>query len=134
MDRNRMFNEQALYVSTPDPALVMEGVCDGILYWPDPVTCGGKPIDTQFEVFKKTKRPLAFVLDGDAWEEGWRAALRMRLYGFYVGAVRLPPGRDPNDRRYVDAHDVRRAALACLGNDKPVEVQEKRTREEVYYG
>jgi hypothetical protein len=133
MDRARMFNEQALYVDTPDPVLVMEGVCDGILYWPDPVTCGGKPIEAQFDVFKKTRRPLAFVLDGDAWEEGWRAALRLQLMGVPAGAVRLPPGRDPNDRLYVDIQDVRRAAIQCIGQTVPVEVAEKTRREETYY-
>lgn len=134
MDRSRMFNAQILDIPTDDPALVMEGVCDGILYWPDPVTCGGKPTSDQLKVFRATRRPLALVLDGDAWAEGWRFAMLLRLHGIHAGAVRLPPGRDPNDRHFVDVDDVRRASYECLTTRGPVEIKEKKKREQVFYG
>lgn len=126
MSRERMFNDQALLVDTDDPCLWMEGVLDSVLYWPD-VTAGlGKPIEDHVVLAKKAKRPIAMVLDGDAWREGERFMMRLRLEGLTAGAVRMPPGRDPNNTDFVDPSDIRRAALASLTATRAVRVLERR--------
>lgn len=124
MTRDRLFNEVTLQTETDDPALLMEGVLDGLLYWPDCVCGLGKPIEDHVRVLKQTKRPVAVVLDGDAHRDGERFMLRLRIEGIPAGAVRLPPGRDPNDRKKVNPEDVRRAAAQCLKSPRPVQVQE----------
>ena len=48
---------------------------------------------------------------GDAWEEGWALAMRLRLHGMRAGSVRLPPRKDPDQ---VDPAWLRAAARASL--------------------
>jgi len=124
MTRDRLFNEVALTEETDDPALLMEGVLDGALYWPDCLGGLGKPIEDHVAVLKQTRRPIAVCLDGDAWREGERFMWRLRLEGIRAGAVRLPPGRDPNDRR-VDPADLRKAARASIDSPRVERVPEK---------
>lgn len=124
MTRERLFNDQVLAVDTDDPVLLVEGVLDGLLYWPDCLGGLGKPIEDHVVVLKTARRPIAVVLDGDAWREGERFMMRLRMEGLTAGAVRMPPGRDPNDRAKIDPADVRRAALESLTQPGAVPVQE----------
>lgn len=97
MDRDKLYNEQALYEETERPVLVVEGVLDATWYLPDVVACLGKPTEAHLSKFLAAKRPIVFCLDGDAWEEGvaWarRCILRNKRDSFYV---KLDAGEDPN--------------------------------------
>ncbi len=106
--RGVMFNHAALLVASDVPALAVEGCFDAIATWPDGVAVLGKPTDDNFEAFAAAPRPIAMVLDGDAHEEGWSLAYRLRLVGQRAGNVVLPPRVDPDEIPL----DVLRAAAA----------------------
>lgn len=106
-----LYNASALYVQTDAPVLVVEGVFDALAYWPDAVALLGKPTGAQLSLLAASKRPIAVVLDGDAWVEGDAIAYRLRLRGVTAGAVRLPACVDPDE---VDHSALREAAQACL--------------------
>lgn len=97
MDRDKLYNEEALKVETETPVLIVEGVLDATWYLPDAVACLGKPTEAHFPKFLAAKRPIVFCLDGDAWREGeaWakRCILRNKRDSFFI---RLLPGDDPN--------------------------------------
>lgn len=92
-----VFNARALLVHTDRPLVVVEGVFDALALWPDGVALLGKPSDPQVEMLAGAARPVAVVLDGDAWREGESLALRLRLLGQRAGHVRLPPTLDPDE-------------------------------------
>lgn len=92
-----LYNERALNFSLQTPILVVEGVFDALAWWPDGVAVLGKPSQWQLDRLLASKRPVVFCLDGDAWREGWSYAMRLRLMGKEAGAVRLPPGTDPDE-------------------------------------
>lgn len=92
-----LFNEGALYVETNTPVMVVEGVFDALPFWPDAVALLGKPKDMQLAMLLDACRPVAVVLDGDAWREAEALAWRLKFEGKRAGFVRLPPTRDPAD-------------------------------------
>lgn len=98
-----LYNARALRADTTDPVMVVEGVFDALWLWPNAVAVLGKASELQMEALASTNRPVVFVLDGDAWMEGYAAALRLRLYGRTAGHVRLPPTLDPDqvDRQWL---------------------------------
>ena len=107
-----MFNHPALRVATETPLLVMEGCFDAIPYAPDAVAALGKVTDERvIDVMRGVPRPVVFVPDGDEWEAGYAAAMRLRLDGHRAGALRLPPKADPDE---LPVDQVRAAALASL--------------------
>lgn len=108
-----LFNEQALQVKTDTPCLVVEGVLDALEYMPHVVACQGKPKPSHLSKFLKAKRPVVFVLDGDAWREGRAYALSLRIESRPSGYVHLPPTTDPNDAR-VDPDWVQQRAFECI--------------------
>ena len=91
------FNHAALLQPSERPVLVMEGVFDALHYWPHAVAVLGKPTEEQVHELAVCPRPVVVALDGDAWREGWALAMRLRLEGQQAGAVRLPPGADPDE-------------------------------------
>lgn len=98
MDRAELiYNEAALRVGSENPVVVVEGVFDTFPVWPDGVALLGKASDMQVDSLLETARPIAVVLDGDAWMEGLALAMTLRMRGHRAGAVRLPPGRDPDE-------------------------------------
>lgn len=98
MARGRtLYNHAALHVETDVPLLVVEGVFDALAYWPDAVAVLGKPSEDQFYALAAARRPVCVVLDGDAWDEGWTFAMKLRLEGQRAGAVRLGPRIDPDE-------------------------------------
>lgn len=94
-----LYNAEALQVETERPVLVVEGVFDALApgLWPDGVALLGTHSDAQVEALSVAKRPVVFVLDGDAHETGWSLAFRLRLEGARAGYVRLPPRTDPDE-------------------------------------
>ena len=123
MSRDYMYNEQVLQTETDDPALLQEGVLDGLLYFPDCVCALGQPTHIHRETLLKARRPIVVVLDADASMEGLRLAWWLRMQGKAAGCVWLPPGRDPNDS-VLNPADVRRAAHVSVGVQEPVVIEE----------
>jgi len=106
-----LFNERVIDIATDEPALVVEGVFDAIPHLPDVVACLGKPNDAHMERLARSRRPVVFALDGDAWEEALGACLRLRMDGVPTGAIRLPPRTDPH---VTDRGALRSAARRAL--------------------
>jgi len=107
-----MFNGRALSVTTDEPLLVMEGGFDAMAHLPNAVGALGKVTDDRvMDAVAKAPRPKVFVPDGDEWEAGYAAALRLRLDGHRAGAIRFPPKVDPDE---VSQAAVRAAAMASL--------------------
>ena len=67
--------------------------------------------DVQVEALKLAKRPVAIMLDGDAWEESWILAARLRFEGCRAGFVKLPPRTDPDE---VPLDWARNEARRCI--------------------
>lgn len=106
-----MYHQEVLLVETDEPAIVVEGVFDALPYFSQACALLGKPSPWQIEQLKTSRRPLAIVLDGDAWEEGWTLSKKLMLAGVRVGNVKLPAGEDPNS---VDLNWLRKAAAQCV--------------------
>lgn len=94
---NVLYNEDALYVTTDKPVLVVEGVFDTFPFYPDAVALLGKPSPAQFEMLMNARRPIAVVLDGDAHREATSLAMGLRLEGKDAVALQLEPGVDPDE-------------------------------------
>jgi hypothetical protein len=111
-----IWNHAALLEETSVPVIVVEGVFDALHLWPDAVALLGKCSAEQFEALAAARRPVAVVLDGDAHEEGWSLALKLRLEGQRSGSVRLPPRIDPDQ---VMAGWLREKARQSIEEDEP---------------
>ena len=106
-----LYNHAALLVETTEPVYVVEGVFDALALWPHAVAVLGKPTDAHLEALAAAKRPVVFVLDGDAHEEGWAYSMRLKLDGQRSGNVRLAPGVDPDEVDLADLWDAAHLAL-----------------------
>jgi len=106
-----LYNHAALLRETDTPVIVVEGVFDALAYWPDAVAVLGKPSDTQVYALASARRPVAVVLDGDAWQEGEVLAMKLRLEGQRAGSVKLGPRIDPDE---VEHGWLRTRAVECL--------------------
>lgn len=109
--RGALYNEAALYAWEDSPVLVVEGVFDALAYWPHAVAVLGKPTDPQLATLAGCARPVVLVLDGDAWEEAWMLAMRLRFDGQRAGYVRLPPRMDPDDMDHAWLREEARRSL-----------------------
>jgi len=105
------WNHRALFADTDEPVMVMEGALDAIGYGQDAVACLGKLSHLQTDALLACKRPISIVLDGDAWQESWAIAMRLRFEGQRAGYVRLPPRVDPDE---VDKDWLRAEARKSL--------------------
>lgn len=112
-----VYNEEALYVTTEEPVLVVEGVFDTFPFWrdgqllSDAVAVLGKQSEDQVSMMLNARRPIAIVYDGDAHREGTELAMFLRMNGKRAISIRLAPGVDPDEvPDYVRA--TARAALA----------------------
>lgn len=106
-----MYNDAALDERTSEPVMVVEGVFDALALWPDAVAVLGKPSAWQVGALVAASRPIAVVLDGDAWREGEALAMSLRLHGQRAGFVRLPPRVDPDE---VPKDELRAMARDCI--------------------
>lgn len=109
--RGVLYHRAALDAETEEPAYVVEGAFDALAHWPHAVALLGDAQEEQIPVLLRARRPLVVVLDGDAWEKGWALAQRLILEGSRAGAVRLPPGKDPDE---VDPYWLWEEARASL--------------------
>lgn len=109
--KNTLYNFEALHAVTDEPVIVVEGALDALAYWPDSVAVLGKPSQEQTFMLADTHRPVAVVMDGDAWTEGMELSLRLQLEGQRAGFVRLPPRTDPDE---VDRGWLREEARRCI--------------------
>jgi len=116
MPRGRFFfNHDATLVESDDPVLITEGVFDALPYYPHASAVWGKPSHMQLDALARSKRPVAMCLDGDAWQESWIAAQRLRFDGVRAGYVKLPPGEDPASlARSRGTEWLMREARACI--------------------
>lgn len=115
MPRGRFFfNHDATLEESDDPVLVVEGAFDALPYFPHASACWGKPSHMQIEALANARRPVAFCLDGDAWQESWIAAQRLRFRGRRAGFVKIPAGEDPSSMAKTDPEWLLREARACI--------------------
>lgn len=93
-----LYNVRVLDTKTDEPALGLEGALD-VAHFPDDAFgfFGGHTAAHIDEIKKRSKRPIAIVLDGDAWEKGEMLGLRLRFDGWRAGSVKLPPKTDPDE-------------------------------------
>ncbi len=93
-----LYNVRVLDTVTDEPALGVEGAFDAA-HFPDDAFAffGGHTPAHVEEIESRTKRPIAIVLDGDAWEKGQMLGLRLRFDGLRAGSVKLPPKVDPDE-------------------------------------
>jgi hypothetical protein len=109
--RSALFNHEALLVETDTPAIIVEGVFDALHVYPDGVALLGKCSAEQFEALAAARRPISVVLDGDAHEEGWALAQKLKLEGQRSGSVRLPPRRDPDEIMAAHLRELARQSV-----------------------
>jgi DNA primase len=98
-----VYNVRAAWLGEA-PLFIVEGAFDALALWPDGLALLGKPSPPQIELLVECSRPVVVVLDGDAWEEGWALAQRIRFRGKRAGSIRLPPCTDPDEvpRQWLD--------------------------------
>lgn len=97
MDRVNLFYRDQHLTAGKGPIVLVEGPFDALAQW-DLGAMGflGKPSHAQLERLLGCKRPLVWLLDGDAWMESLGYTDWMRSLGKTdVWHVRLPPGEDP---------------------------------------
>lgn len=114
MQRGKLlFNHRAVYEARRIPLLVVEGVFDAFPHFPDVVAVLGKPTEDQIQELLQTQRPVAVCLDGDAVDESWALAERLRFEGKQAGYIRLTPRTDPGDytQDYLRARAWKAVAL-----------------------
>jgi len=112
------YNHAALLVETDEPIYIVEGVFDSLAFWPDSAAACGNVTHAQLDVLCSLgprHRPLVFVPDGDAWEQGLAWMLHLRLQGVErCGSIRLPPKKDPDE---VSKYDLWEDARLSLSSD-----------------
>jgi hypothetical protein len=92
-----LYNEEALYVTSDEPVILVEGVFDTFPFWPRGVAVLGKASDGQGDMLRAARRPILIVMDGDAHREATALAMHLRLAGKRAAALQLPPGVDPDE-------------------------------------
>lgn len=108
--RATLYRAAVLARETDEPAIVVEGAFDALPF-EGGVALLGKPAEAHIDVLARARRPIAVVLDGDAWEEGEALAQRLLLRGQRAGFIRLPPKVDPDE---VPPDELMAQARACL--------------------
>ena len=80
---SHLLNHSAIYIETDEPVLIVEGSLDALPYWPHGVAVLGRPAKNHLNLLKHSRRPIAVCLDGDAWQEGWAFAQKLKLQKKY---------------------------------------------------
>jgi len=92
-----LFNQDALQKETSHPVALVEGVFDGLPWFPDAVASLGQPTDEHIEILARASRPVCVMLDADAQSNTEAVYRRLLMRGVDVRAARLPPGSDPGE-------------------------------------
>lgn len=92
-----LHNQPALWEESDEVLYVVEGAFDALFHWPHAVAVLGMPSARQVEILSQSKRPLAVVLDADAWIKGYALSMQLRLAGCRAGCVKLLDGADPDE-------------------------------------
>jgi hypothetical protein len=106
-----MWNSEILSEETDEPAVLVEGVFDGLPHWPHATACLGKPSRGHWHMLVTARRPLVIALDGDSWMEAEALARRLRFKKRRAAFIRLPPCTDPGDLQPGELIDMARRAL-----------------------
>jgi hypothetical protein len=114
-----LYNHDELSVETDTPLMIMEGVFDTFPFGRGAAAVLGKPSHKQVDALSQASRPIAVVLDGDAWVESHALSMRLQFDGARAGCVRLPPRTDPDE---VDRAALIQAAHDCIGKFEPVKL------------
>lgn len=115
-----LFGGEKVHESTDEPLLIVEGSLDAIFLGGASAAVLGKPSHEQLDILIEAKRPVVFVLDGDAWLEGYGWAQRLRAASLGQGgrglyaALRLPGGTDPDELPPDFVFSAAREAVAQL--------------------
>lgn len=109
--------EDILDTRTDVPAFVVEGFFDRLHLYPDGVATLSKPTTPQLERLARSRRPVVFIPDGDAWEAAVYHAAMLRARGVPSGVVRLPPQVDPDE---VPEGVLRDAGWLAVRSAEPV--------------
>lgn len=124
MSRDRLlFNADVMHCSQLKnvPAMLVEGAFDCFPFPAHAFASLGKLGRMQVDmIVENCTRPLAVVLDGDAWREAHAFVLTLRFdsgFDHTVGSVRLPPRTDPDE---VDKEELLEACQECLSSEDPV--------------
>lgn len=107
-----LHNQPALYEATEEILYVVEGAFDALFLWPHAVAVLGMPSEKQVQLLASSARPMAVVLDADAWQKGLALSLRLRLEGCRAGCVKLLDGADPDEVDRGDLWEWARDSLA----------------------
>ena len=104
-----VFNQDALSLDTNEPLFIVEGVFDALTLYPNAVALLGKPSNNHANLFLECTRPLIVAFDGDAHEEGWAFATKLKMSDLDVLLVKLPAGEDPSSvgNNWVNRHYIR---------------------------
>ena len=110
-----LYNEAALAFDTTAPLFVVEGWIDAAFLWPYAVATLGDVSEWQVralvEFAIRTGRAVVFAPDGDAWRKGHAHAESLKLSGAKSAALRLPPGKDPDECGRRELFNAAKAAL-----------------------
>lgn len=106
-----LWNHQALYETTDEPIILVEGVFDALPHYPYAVSCLGKPSRGQMPALYATNRPIVVALDGDAWMEAEALAMKLKFDGKRATFLHLPPKTDPGDLKPGELYDQAVRAL-----------------------
>lgn len=98
-----IYREEVLWEETDVPALGVEGTLDAAFMWPEAFAVLGTWGPEQMDKIRRARRPVVWVLDGDAWRKGEAAAMAQEIMGIRGGWLKLPPGKDPDnmDRGWI---------------------------------
>lgn len=108
-----------LHRKTDEPIVVVEGYFDALYLSDggDAVPVLGMPSEDQMTLMLEAERPVVFCLDGDAWLTGYALAQRLNAAAIAqalparFGALRLPPGCDPDELSPQDVFSAARDAV-----------------------
>jgi hypothetical protein len=123
MDRKGLlYNDAVLDIATTQPCFVVEGVFDVAHIYPNAVACLGKPSRAQMQRLARAKRPVVYLLDGDAITDGEDDVLMTHCMAeaphpnWACVLVPLPPKTDPDEFPVPQLEAWAHAALqnACM--------------------
>jgi hypothetical protein len=107
LKRDVLWHHDALGDDTDTPLILVEGVFDALPLWPIVAAFLAKPTKSHLAALSAHRgRPLVMALDGDARDQSWALAMRLRHAGAPVYYLRIPAGWDPCELDCVGVLDL----------------------------